>query len=38
MDTASVLQKNVLLQIAGGLGKVGGAAEVAPIVVVGAKG
>ena len=31
-------QKNVLLQVEGGLGEVGGAAEVAPIVVVGAEG
>jgi len=35
---ASVLQKNLLLQIEGGLGEVGGAAEVAPVVFVGAKG
>ncbi len=34
----SVLQKNFLLEIVGGLGEVGGAAEVAPIVVVGAEG
>src|SRR5437588_525180 len=34
MDTASVLQKNVLLQIAGGLGKVGGAAGAAAAELV----
>jgi hypothetical protein len=32
------LQNNFLLQIEGGLGEVGGAAEVAPIVLVGAEG
>ena len=31
-------QKSVLLQIVAGLGEVGGAAEVAPIVLVGAEG
>ena len=30
--------KSVLLQIEGGLGEVGGAAQVAPIVLVGAEG
>jgi hypothetical protein len=30
--------KSLLLKIGGGLGEVGGAAEVAPIVVVGAEG
>jgi len=34
----SVLQTNPLLQIQGGLGEVGGAAEVAPVVFVGAEG
>jgi hypothetical protein len=35
---ASVLEKSILLQIVGGLGEVGGTAEVTPIVVIGAKG
>ncbi len=30
--------KSVLFQVEGGLGEVGGAAEVAPIVLVGAEG
>ncbi len=30
--------KSVLLEVEGGLGEVGGAAEVAPVVVVGAEG
>src|SRR6266567_5480231 len=33
-----VLQKSVLLRVEGGLGEVGGAAEVAPVVLVGAEG
>ncbi len=33
-----MLQKSVFLQIEGGLGEVGGLAEVAPIVLVGAEG
>ena len=32
------IQNNILLQIVGGLGEIGGAAEVAPVVVVGAEG
>ena len=36
--TASVLQRNILPQVVSGLGEVGGAAEVAPIVVVSAEG
>jgi hypothetical protein len=32
------LKKGVLLQVEGGLGEVGGAAEVAPVVLVGAEG
>jgi len=34
----AALRENVLLQIGGGLGEVGGAAEVAPIILVGAEG
>jgi len=30
--------RSVLLQVDGGLGEVGGAAEVAPVVVIGAEG
>jgi hypothetical protein len=37
-DEASGLQEGVLLEIKGGLGEVGGAAEVAPVVLVGAEG
>jgi hypothetical protein len=33
-----LLQRGLLLQVEGGLGEVGGAAEVAPVVLVGAEG
>src|SRR5260370_41219359 len=36
--TASLLQRNILLQVECSLGEVGGAAEVPPIVLVGAEG
>src|SRR5258708_5877880 len=35
---ASVLQKNISLQVESGLSEIGGAAEVAPVVLVGAEG
>ncbi len=38
MDAVGVLQKSFLLEIFGGLGEVGGAAEVAPVIFIGAKG
>ena len=34
----AILRKGFLLQISDGLGEVGGAAEIAPIVLVGAEG
>jgi len=34
----SLLHQNLLLEMEGGLGEVGGTAEVAPIVVIGAEG
>jgi len=38
VDAVGVLQKSFLLEIFGGLGEVGGAAEVAPVIFIGAKG
>ncbi len=38
VDPSSLFAKDSLLQVPGGLGEVGGATEVAPIVVVGAEG
>ena len=37
-NNGAELQNNFLLQIVGGLGEVGGAAEVAPVVLVGTEG
>ncbi len=36
-EAVSSLQKNSLLQIEGGLGEIGGAADIAPIILVGAE-
>jgi hypothetical protein len=38
LAAASVLQKNILLQVEGGLDEISGAAEVAPVVLVGTEG